>query len=867
MTPASTETVPKSVDQLLEEIEVLRARLEDMERERDRAVRAESALHECQRALVTLISNLPGVAYTARVGQGRVIDFVSEGAAALTGIELPELIGSPLDQLIHPDDISRVASAMGDALERRVPVNMTYRLKRPDGGIRFIHDQGRGVWNDEMGTLEAVEGVLTDITAQHLAEKALRDSEERLALAETFALVMVLRLSPDGVLKEPPPRFAELLGYPRRELQDLPMDDLLHPDDRTGARAMRARLRNDRRSNAQEMEVRFVCRDGVVVWTYVTMLLIRDVAGQPVHFTAYLRDITARKQAEEAQRQSPAPYELASQMANDGLWDWNLKTNTIVYSPRWKAMLGFGETEVGTSLDEWFQRIHPADVSLFHEALHAHLAAAAQRFEQELRVRHKDGTWRWMLCRGIAVRDSTGRAVRMAGSLSDITERRRLEQRLLHDTIYDPLTGLPNRVLLEDRLEQAMARLVHDTERPFAILYLNIDRFKMINETLGHRQGDELLLRMAERLKGTLAAGDTMARPGTDEFILLLAETRTASDAARAATRLREVLRPPFLLSGTEAFITVSVGIALVEQPGTGAEELIRRAEMAMYRAKSDGRDAHAFFDREQHGRAMALIRTESELRRAIEQNEFQLHYQPIVSLRDDGRLSGFEALVRWNHPERGLLGAAEFVPVADACGLIGPLTDWVLEQACQQVAEWRRRHPILGDLTISVNISPRQLVAPDLAQRIEAPLRRSGLPPHLLGLEITEGAFLSDGDAALRALASLRELRVHTLIDDFGTGYSSLGFLARYPVDVLKIDREFVQTMDIKHEHFEIVRLITGLAHSLGLQIVAEGIETERQASEVKRLQCQYGQGFLFAAPMPADAALRYLEEAAAKR
>jgi diguanylate cyclase (GGDEF)-like protein/PAS domain S-box-containing protein len=451
------------------------------------------------------------------------------------------------------------------------------------------------------------------------------------------------------------------------------------------------------------------------------------------------------------------------------------------------------------------------------------------------------------------LRGRRGVIVGTVGVALDITERREAEARLRYAILHDPLTGLPNRSLFIDRLEQGLARVRRKPGELVAVLLLEMDRFKTINDSLGHARGDELLRQVADRFRATLRPSDTLARFGGDEFAALVEDIEDASDAVRVAERMHAALVAPFDLSGQEVFTTASVGIALASDGGVGAEALLRDADTAIYRAKALGRARTQIFDGVMHERAVALLQVEMELRRALERREFVMHYQPIVSL-DSGRIAGMEGLARWRHPERGLLLPDSFIPLAEETDLIVPLGHWTVGEGCRQIRAWRDDGARAGNVVLGLNFSGRQLAQPDFVAQMEGAIRESRLAGPDLNVEITESVIMEE--AAEGVLSRLRELDLEVSIDDFGTGHSSLSHLHRLPIDALKIDRSFVGSMGDRRENVEIVRTIVTLGHELGMSVVAEGVETEAQRDELKAMGCDYGQGYLFSPPVEASVA-----------
>jgi diguanylate cyclase (GGDEF)-like protein/PAS domain S-box-containing protein len=568
----------------------------------------------------------------------------------------------------------------------------------------------------------------------------------------------------------------------------------------------------------------------------------------------------------EALRESEERYALSARGANDGLWVWDLRAGSVYYSPRWKSMLGYAEDEVGDAPDDWFSRVHPDDVEMLRAAVELHRRGETASIEHEHRMRCKDGEYRWMLTRGLAERDGSGAASRIAGSQTDVTERKLAVDRLTHDAFHDALTQLPNRALFMDRLERALEGARRDPDRLFAVLFLDLDRFKLINDSLGHVTGDRLLIGAAERLRRVIRSTDTVARLGGDEFTILLDGIDHVTDPVRTAKRLQEELLLPFKLDDHEIFTTASIGIALSATGYERAEDVLRDADIAMYRAKGEGRARHEVFDKTMHARAVHLLKFETELRRSIERNELRLQYQPIVSLLT-GRVMGFEALVRWQRGEE-LVPATEIIPIAEETGLILPIGRWVLRESLRQLAEWSGglQPAENGEaLQMHVNLSAKQLLQPNLLEEIEEALEESGIDARRLHLEITESVLIENAEAATALLDRLRGMNVRISLDDFGTGYSSLSSLRQFPIDTLKIDRSFIATngngSGHAHRDDEIVRTISNLARILGMDVTVEGLESEEQVGRMRSLGIDYAQGFFFSPPVDAEDAVKVLK------
>ena len=575
----------------------------------------------------------------------------------------------------------------------------------------------------------------------------------------------------------------------------------------------------------------------------------------------------------EQRKRTEYRYTLAAQGANDGLWDWDVETGRVYYSPRWKAMLGHEEAEIGDGLGEWLDRVHPDDLPRLRADIDVHIDQRQENLHHqenlssEFRIRHRDGQYRWVLCRGVAVNDPERGTLRAAGSLTNITDRKLAEEQLRFEALHDSLTGLANRSLLADRLTHSLARSNRDPENRFALLYIDLDEFKVINDSLGHQIGDKLLIEVARRLSAcarkvdTIARipGDHVARIGGDEFVMLLEDLAAPEDALRVAERIHGALAEPFSLGAHDLVARGSIGVATSDGGYTRPEEVLRDADIALYQAKQAGKSCTCVFDPQMHQRAMTRWSTETELRRAIDRDEFEVHYQPIVD--GGGRLAALEALVRWRHPVRGLVMPDSFISIAEETGLIVPLGKLVLANACRQLRRWQREIPSLAQMAVGVNISHRQFVSPAVVDDVAQILADTGLPPQSLRLEVTETAAMQNAAQTIETMARLRAMGILIYMDDFGTGYSSLSQLQRMPLDALKIDRAFVKEMNRDETSRSIVDSIIALAHTMNLRVIAEGVETAEQATRLADSGCDYLQGYHFGRPMPVEQVALFVE------
>jgi PAS domain S-box-containing protein len=560
-------------------------------------------------------------------------------------------------------------------------------------------------------------------------------------------------------------------------------------------------------------------------------------------------------------------FELITENAADMIAVVDNQGNRLYNSPAYQRVLGYSPADLQTQSPA--DEIHPADrARVFQAAEKARFTGRGQRLEY--RMRHKDGSWRVLESTASAIYSGNGEIEKLVIVNRDITERKRAEEMLAHNAFHDHLTNLPNRALFLDRLQHAIVRARRHSNYKFAVLFIDVDEFKVFNDSLGHSAGDQLLIQIGRRLAScsresdtisrsgagnpvSAAVDDSLARLGGDEFTVLLEDISNAGDAIRVAQRIQDRWTTPFGINGQEVVISASIGIALSNTACAEAEDLVRDAELAMYRAKRAGKARCEVFDPAMHASAVRRLKLETELRRAIELKELKVYYQPIVALKT-GRITGFEALSRWQRPE-GLVLPGEFIPVADETGLILPINRLLLLDACEQLRSWQSRFPSEPPLTMSVNIAPRQFAQSDLARDICLIIEQTGVTPNTLHLEIMETIAMGEAEKAAQVLAELKAVGVRLSIDDFGTGYSSLSRLQRLPVDSLKVDRTFISTMDDDPDSQEIVRLIITMAHALNLKVVAEGTETEKQISVLKRLNCEMAQGYFFSRPAPAEA------------
>ena len=629
-------------------------------------------------------------------------------------------------------------------------------------------------------------------------------------------------------------RISDITGYPATDCMlggRHELGGLLDPEDGAWLRDRLSAAAAERRGF--EVSYRVLHADRTVRWVCDRGCPVFDEDGRLESIEGFLNDITEQKAIEEALRESNERFQLVARATSDSVWDWDIRRNTLRQHNHFDSSVGDRSTDSGEI--PWTERVHPDDRERVMDGVFAAIKGEKNDWSDEYRLGRRDGSYAQVEDRGFIIRDGQGRAVRMVGATLDITERKG----------RDPLTGLPNRALLLDRLTQTLARAERE-QRPSAVLFLDLDRFKAINDSLGHAVGDELLRQAAERLRTAIRKEDTVARIGGDEFVILMAEIGDAENAAGIASKVLAALRVPFVIEEHELSVSASCGIAISPADGTEAPVLLQRADTALYQCKAEGGGGYRLFDPEMDRRAHARLQLEQGLRRAIEHGEFLLHYQAQIDLAS-GTLTGAEALVRWQHPEGRLVPPGEFIPLAEDMGYIGAIGEWVLREACTEALRWP---PVLR---VSVNVSARQLTQPDFTVTVREILEETGLPPGRLEIEITESALMSDPARAIATLEELQELGIQIAMDDFGTGYSSLGQLKRLPLQRLKIDKSFVQDVPDDPNEVVIVEAILGLARQLNRIVVAEGVETESQLAFLRERGCDEAQGYLIAKPVPA--------------
>lgn len=552
-------------------------------------------------------------------------------------------------------------------------------------------------------------------------------------------------------------------------------------------------------------------------------------------------------------------YALAAKGANDGLWDWDIETDKCFYSARWLEIIGYSEEEKFETIDDWLRRIHSSHQQSVKTALYKHLEGTTERFEAEYQIKTKSGNFVWVLTRGIAARNSEGKAIRIAGSQTDISQRKKYEEQLFKAAFHDKLTGLPNRALFIDRLKHCLKFFKRsNSKRKAALLFLDLDRFKVVNDSLGHEAGDQLLVAVTRRLELIIRPSDTLCRLGGDEFTLLLENIDDEQHASVIANRLIEELHKPFFIYNQQIFISGSIGIVIIDSY-EDPENLMRNADLAMYQAKSKGKSRAEIFEKRQYDAIYTTLQTETDMRRGIERKEFIPFFQPIVAM-NSGEIVCLEALMRWNHAEKGILTPSHFIDLAEETGVIKNLSEILLQNVCKHIKMWGHAFGKKWMPEISINLSAKQIYDPKHMKVIFSMIEKAKVDPKQIVFEITETTIMSNAKHAGSCFKEIKERGFSLAIDDFGTGHSSLSYLSNYPFDKLKIDRSFVTKVSQDLKKQKLIKHIIGLAKDLGMMTIAEGVESASEVEKLLELGCECVQGFYFATPMNADETLNHL-------
>jgi diguanylate cyclase (GGDEF)-like protein/PAS domain S-box-containing protein len=782
--------------------------------------------------------------------------FLNPAWEELTACRIEDSLGAKAIEFFHPDDRERMRVRVREMVTGVLDaVREEVRIRRADGKTRWVELFVRAAV-DGQGRTRGGYGTLMDVSERRSMLDALR--AERDLFAAGPAIVFVQRLEQGWPVEYVSSNVTGELGYSPQEMAvpEFRFGSLVHPDDLPRIEQEETRhLAAQRTSYVLNYRIRH--RDGHYLW-YREYSMPQKIEGDPVlRIRGYLIDETATREAQVALEHERQRLAWTLEGANVGTLEWDLQKGELTVNRRWAEMLGYRLDELGTlSTAAWTSLVHPEDRARCRELTRNSLKEDGAYYEGEHRMRHKDGSWIWVLVRGsVRSRATDGAPLLLCGTQMDVTRRKAVEAHAEHLAYYDELTGLPNRRLFLERLRHAQATAIR-THLYGALFFLDLDNFKNINDTLGHDYGDMLLKEVARRLDGVTRSGDTVARLGGDEFVVLFEELDADEEQAvgkteRTVLKILQLLSTPYVLRAHRHHLTPSIGVTLFRDGDESAETLMKKADLSMYQAKAAGRGTFRFFDPAMQAEAERRMHLEAELRLGLERSQFLLAYQPLVDVH--GGVIAVEALLRWNHPDHGLVSPGEFVPIAEASGLIIPLGNWVLRTACEQLASWKDV-PSRAHWRVAVNVSVRQFHQEAFVDTVRGILRETGADGERLRLEITESMLLDNLDETITKMTALRAEGVSFSLDDFGTGYSSLNYLKKLPLSVLKIDQSFVRDISVDPNDAAIVQTIIAMAHSLDLRVVAEGVETVEQRDFLLAHGCESLQGFFFYHPMTID-------------
>ncbi|MBD1923983.1 PAS domain S-box protein [Microcoleus sp. FACHB-831] len=820
----------------------------------------EEALRESQRRLATLIDSLPGIAFSSSNDPEWSMRYLSEGCLNLTGYRSEELLENGVvsyNSILYPEDLSKVAIAINEAVANKQPYVVEYRIRTKSGGERWLWEKGRAVF-DSNGRVLGREGFITDITEIKHAEQALREKEEFLQLILDNIPQFIFWKDKNSVYLGCNTNFARAAGLnsPEEIVGKTDYELAWKKEESDFFRECDARVMDTDTPEYHIIEPQFQA-DGKQAWVDTNKIPLHDSLGNVVGILGSYEDITERKHAEEALRQAEQKYHSIFENAVEGIFQTTVDGYFLTANPMLARIYGYDSPEelIASVTDIQHQLYVDRNRRDEFKRL-VHEQGALWGFESQ--VYRKDGSLIWISENGHAIYDASDRLIGYEGAVEDITSRKAAEAMIQYQAFHDLLTGLPNRTLFNERVFTALTS-ARSSNSSLAVMFLDLDRFKIINDTLGHAIGDQLLQGVSERLKYCLREGDTFARWGGDEFTLLLPQINDAEDAAKIAQRILEALKPAFNLEGHELYISSSIGIALYPQDGGDVQTLLRNADAALYRAKEHGRNNYRFYLPSMNSQASELLALENQLHQALEREEFVVYYQPQVNVKT-GEITGMEALVRWQHPELGLVAPGTFIPLAEANGLIVPIGEWVLRTACAQNKAWQDAG--FPPVRVAVNLSARQFQQPTLVAMVGQVLAETGLEARFLELEITETTIMQNVEFARTMLSDLQAMGVHISMDDFGTGYSSLSYLKKFPFHTIKIDQSFIRELTSAPQDTAIISAVNTLGYGLNLRVVAEGVETHEQLQLLRSLQCDEMQGYLFSRSLSVVDATKVLQK-----
>ncbi len=805
---------------------------------------AEEALRISEERFRNLFDNANDVIYVHDL-KGNYIS-ANHAVERIFGYTMDEVVKLNAADITVPEHLDRVREKLLSKLEGREQ-ETSYELDcvRKDGTRITVEVSSTVI--AENGVPVAIQGIARDVTERKIAEEALRESETRYRDLFENANDLIYTHDLLGNFTSLNRAGERITGYSREEALSMNISQVVAPESLPVARAMT--LRKMAGDHATTYQIDIVDKQGRIVSLDLSTRLIYK-NGRAVAVQGVGRDVTERKRQDEAVKASELRFRQLGEGISHQVWTAD-STGALDYV-NGRTLSYFDLPSAHLVGNKWQDVVHPDDLQECLRRWH-HSVATGEDYKMEFRLMRSDGVYRWHEARATCGRDQDGRIAKWFGTNTDVDDQKQSEAKLNYFARHDPLTDLPNRAEFMNHLRLAIERAGSNSKTRFAVLFLDLDRFKVVNDSLGHIVGDKLLVEIGERLRNHIRPGDVVARLGGDEFTILLNRTGGIEDVVQVAERVQRNLANPFNIDGFEVFTSASIGVIVSDDILRQPEDFLRDADAAMYRAKEGGKARYEIFDREMHTRNLNQLEMETDLRHAVERDEFELLYQPIVDL-SARTVVEFEALVRWRHPRHGLIGPDEFISVAEESGLIIEIGNWILRQACTDLANWQKA--CSEKLSVSVNLSAKQLLHPSLLSTVRQALRENHLPAAQLKIEVTESTVMEHSERSMGVLSNLAGIGVSLSTDDFGTGYSSLSYLQQFPFDRLKIDRSFIRQMVESDKGKAIVKTILMLGENLGLEVVAEGIETEQQLGSLLQLGCAYGQGYLFARPMTSDEA-----------
>lgn len=790
------------------------------------------------------------------------LEWMTASALSVTGYSVEEILSQQSWEFLVLEEDRDLFREHVMLIQPGHTTQCELRIRCKDGQIRWLQAKTRCLMETETPCVLRLYGGLTDITQKRHAEQILRDSEQTMRkLLDDIPAIAIQGYNPDGSVFYWNHACELLYGYKIEEALGSNLFDLIVPE--AMHKAVKASIDNMYNTGQPIPPAELILKDKsgnhVIVYSGHTVV---HIPGHPPRLFCMDIDLTESRHAAQVLLETGRRLQEAIQIANIGLFDWNIQNGTTFFSPEWKSQLGYAEDEIKDNFAQWRERLHPDDKDAVLLAVERYLQDPQSRYQNEFRLRHKDGSYRWILAQASLIYDEDGKPFRLLGSHLDITRRKEKDELIQRLAYHDALTDLPNRTLMLERIDQSLA-IAKREHKKVALAFIDLDNFKIVNDSLGHLFGDQLLKQIASRLQALLREGDSIARFGGDEFVLLMNHLDSVSSAQNIIERIQDAFTQPVLLDEQQIFATASIGIAMYPDDTKDAETLIRYADAAMYRAKDDGRQRYQFYTANLNEQLRNRMELEQAMRHALTHGEFMLYYQPRVEL-DSGKIHSLEALIRWQHPHRGMISPVHFIPLAEQTGLILDLGQEVLRMCCQQIRAWLDAG--IEVVPVAINLSARELYQHDLLDSLNQALATGQLDAHLLEIEITESAAMTSIDQAIAVLTEMNRCGFTISIDDFGTAYSSLNYLKRLPVHALKIDHSFiVDLQDDPEQHPEdiaIVRAIIALAHTFELKVIAEGVETQAQRLFLLDNGCQLGQGYLFSKPLPAEQISKLLQQ-----